>query len=131
MGFRVSVSLHPAIRATGRLALAPAELAPAGCICLSWTRDHLIRPRQHRGGDGEAEPLCGSGGRSRTRPLAFRPYRQGEGERGPLAHLALDPDLSPVQLHELLGQRQAQPRALLLAGIIAPDLAELLEDGRL
>src|SRR5438445_9197515 len=35
IGFRVSVSLHPAIQATGRLALAPAELAPASRTCLS------------------------------------------------------------------------------------------------
>ena len=36
-----------------------------------------------------------------------------------------------MQLHELLGQRQPEPRALLLAGVVAPDLAELLEDRRL
>jgi hypothetical protein len=36
-----------------------------------------------------------------------------------------------VQLHELLGQRQAESRALLLASVLAPHLAELLEDGRL
>src|SRR5437867_6435277 len=35
IGFRVSVSLHPAIQATGRLALAPAGLAPASRTCLS------------------------------------------------------------------------------------------------
>src|SRR5262249_56059933 len=56
---------------------------------------------------------------------------QGERERGPLADPALDPDPPPVQLHELLGQRQSEPGALLFAGIIPPDLAELLEDGRL
>jgi hypothetical protein len=36
-----------------------------------------------------------------------------------------------VQLHELLGQRQAQSRALMLAGVLATDLAEFLENGRL
>ncbi len=36
-----------------------------------------------------------------------------------------------MQLHELLGQRQPESRALLRAGVVAPDLAELLEDGRL
>jgi hypothetical protein len=36
-----------------------------------------------------------------------------------------------VQLHELLGQRQPEPRALLLPSILTADLAELLEDGRL
>src|SRR5262249_57063317 len=56
---------------------------------------------------------------------------QGERERGPLADPALDPDPPPVQLHELLGQRQSEPGALLFAGIIPPDLAELLEDRRL
>jgi len=35
IGFRVSVSLRPAIQATGRLALAPAGLAPASRTCLS------------------------------------------------------------------------------------------------
>src|SRR5262249_23162956 len=35
IGFRVSVSLHPAIQATERLALAPAGLAPPNRICLS------------------------------------------------------------------------------------------------
>src|SRR5438445_9660729 len=35
IGFRVSVSLHPAIHATVRLALALAVLAPASPPCLS------------------------------------------------------------------------------------------------
>jgi len=35
MGFRASVSLRPAIQATGRLALAPAGLAPAEHVRLS------------------------------------------------------------------------------------------------
>jgi hypothetical protein len=34
-----------------------------------------------------------------------------------------------VQLHELLGQRQPEPRALLPAGVVPADLAEFLEDG--
>src|SRR5215467_13622949 len=55
IGFRVLVSLHPAIQATGRLALAPAGLTPARRTCLVWTRDHLIRPRQQRRRDREAE----------------------------------------------------------------------------
>src|SRR5215472_4285726 len=59
IGFRVLVSLHPAIQATGRLALAPAGLTPARRTCLVWTRDHLIRPRQHRGRDSQAEGLGG------------------------------------------------------------------------
>jgi hypothetical protein len=36
-----------------------------------------------------------------------------------------------MQLHELLGERQPEPRALLLASVLAADLAELLEDRRL
>src|SRR5881397_2132666 len=59
IGFRVLVSLHPAIQATGRLALAPTGLAPARRTCLLWTRDHLIRPQQQRGRDREAEGLGG------------------------------------------------------------------------
>src|SRR5207249_1803937 len=51
MGFRVLVSRHPAIQATGRLALAPAGLTPAEHTCLSLdTRKFLktsrARPRQ-------------------------------------------------------------------------------------
>jgi hypothetical protein len=45
--------------------------------------------------------------------------------------VAFNPDPSAVELHELLGQRQPEPRALLLAGVLPPDLAELLEDRRL
>ena len=37
MGFRASVSLRPAIQATGRLALAPAGLTPAERVYLVWT----------------------------------------------------------------------------------------------
>src|SRR5262249_13002284 len=61
----------------------------------------------------------------------LRPNRQSEPERRPLAHPALDPDPPPVKLHELLGQRQPEPRALLLAGVVAANLAELLKDRRL
>jgi hypothetical protein len=49
----------------------------------------------------------------------------------PRPTLALDPDPPAVQLHELLSERQPEPRALLLAGMLAPNLAELLEDRRL
>src|SRR5262249_48831491 len=63
-----------------------------------------------------------------ARTLAFNPLWQREAERRPLAHLALDPDPPAVQLHELLGQREAEPRALLLPGGVPADLAELLED---
>src|SRR5438445_13848490 len=59
IGFRVLVSLHPAIQATGRLALAPTGLAPTRRTCLLWTRNHQIRPQQQRRRDGEAEGLRG------------------------------------------------------------------------
>src|SRR5664280_3530409 len=39
MGFRVLVSLHPAIQATGRLTLAPAGLPPAEHTSLHWTHN--------------------------------------------------------------------------------------------
>ena len=41
MGFRVSVSLHPAIQATGRLTFAPAGLIPAEHTSLRWTHKRL------------------------------------------------------------------------------------------
>src|SRR5262249_39299439 len=66
-----------------------------------------------------------------ARTPAVRPLWQREGERGPFADLAFNPDPPPVQLHELLGQRQAQACALLLTGVVPADLAELLEDRRL
>ena len=50
----------------------------------------------------------------------LRSNGQGERERRPLAYLAPHPDLPSVQLDELLGQRQAQPGALLLAGVVGP-----------
>ena len=37
MGFKVLVSLHPAIQATGRLTFAPAGLIPAEHTSLRWT----------------------------------------------------------------------------------------------
>ena len=43
MGFRASVSLGPAIQATGPLALAPAGLTPAERVRLRWTHDGMKR----------------------------------------------------------------------------------------
>src|SRR5260370_36298012 len=45
MGFRASVSLRPAIRVTGPLALAPAGLTPAEHVSLHWTHgfEHGVR----------------------------------------------------------------------------------------
>ena len=48
-----------------------------------------------------------------------------------MADLALDLDPPTVQFHELLGQGQAESRALLGTGVVPADLSELLEDGRL
>src|ERR1035437_5977482 len=45
MGFRVLVSLHPAIQATGRLTLAPAGLPPAEHTSLHWTHNRTCGPR--------------------------------------------------------------------------------------
>src|SRR5262245_27846361 len=84
-------------------------------------------PSAHRNGDRMATKTIRSDPRSR----AFGPNRQREGERGALAQLALNPNPPPVQLHELLGQCQAEPRPLLLAGVVPADLTELLEDRRL
>ncbi len=44
---------------------------------------------------------------------------QHEGERGALAHLTLDPDPAPVHLDELLSEREPEPRALYLPGLVA------------
>ncbi len=57
MGSRVLVSLHPAIQATGRLALATAGLAPARRTCLFWTRADYIRRHPPRLQHALATPL--------------------------------------------------------------------------
>src|SRR5213592_4477359 len=54
--------------------------------------------------------------------------RERERERGALADLALYPDLAAVQLDELPREREPEARALVLLGVVAPDLPELLED---
>src|SRR5580765_5829914 len=43
MGFRTSVSLRPAIQATGLLARAPAGLTPAERVRLHWTHNRMKR----------------------------------------------------------------------------------------
>src|SRR4029077_2718552 len=43
IGFRVSVSLHPAIQTTGLLTLAPAGLSPAEHTSLRWTHNRTCR----------------------------------------------------------------------------------------
>ncbi len=47
MGFRASVSLGPAIQATGPLALAPTGLTPAERVRLHWTHDRMKRLTPH------------------------------------------------------------------------------------
>src|SRR4029450_1662404 len=69
--------------------------------------------------------------RNPLRVITASAHRQGEGKGRPLAQVALDPDLAAVQLDELLREGQPEARAFLLACLIAPHLAELLEDGRL
>jgi hypothetical protein len=43
MGFRILVSLHPAIQTTGLLTLAPAGLSPAEHTSLYWTHSRTAR----------------------------------------------------------------------------------------
>src|SRR5262249_32849804 len=111
-----------------RSAALAAELRASGILSAA------ARTRRHQGTLGAAR-LAARGGGVNLRPARWRASLRAalarEGERRPLADLALDPDPPPVQLHELLGQRQPEPRALLLAGVVPPDLAELLEDRRL
>src|SRR6185503_14285144 len=67
--------------------------------------------------------------RNTRRVIIESAQRQREGECGAAAQLALDPHPAVVQLHELLRQGQPEARAFLLARLVAPHLAELLEDG--
>src|SRR5258708_31610470 len=62
---------------------------------------------------------------------ALMAYRNSKGERGALAGFAFEPDAPAVQLDELLGQGEPQAGSFLLVGVVAADLAELLEHGRL
>ena len=63
--------------------------------------------------------------------LVWSPPRHRECKRKGRApaDLSLDLDPAPVQFDELLGERQPEAGALLLACLVAPHLAELLEDG--
>ena len=53
--------------------------------------------------------------------------RYGEGEGRALAGLAFEPDAPAVQLDEARVSASPRPGAFLLARVVAPDLAELLE----
>src|SRR5215831_21410463 len=59
--------------------------------------------------------------------LAAR-QRQRNRKCRPLAHFALQANLSAVQLHEPARQREAEPRAFLLPRVVASDLPEFLEN---
>src|SRR5689334_6029789 len=54
-------------------------------------------------------------------------HRERECERRALTGLALDPDTPAVQLDELAREREAETGALVLLGVVRPDLAELFE----
>src|SRR5262249_25799896 len=95
------------------------------------TLGRIGRRRGSRPGTEDTSSPCGLASPLVPHTPLVNPNGQREGERRPLAYLALDPDPPPVQLDELLGQRQPEPRALLLPGVVPADLAELLEDGRL
>src|SRR4030081_2169034 len=43
IGFRILISLHPAIQTTGRLTFAPAGLPPAEHTSLNWTHSRTAR----------------------------------------------------------------------------------------
>src|SRR2546426_10909254 len=76
IGFRVSVSLYPAIQATGRLALAPAGLAPASRTCLSLDTRSPDPPA--------GAPTAGSSGRAPYTPpdILLSRGQKGGGRRG-------------------------------------------------
>src|SRR5262249_6244447 len=80
---------------------------------------------------GDMSSPCGLASTAIARHAIVSPNGQREGERRSHSCLAQDPDSPAVQLYELLGQRQAESRALLLPSVVSADLAELLEDGRL
>ena len=54
-------------------------------------------------------------------------YRNGEGKGRTLAGFAFEPDAAAVQLDKTLGEGQTEAGALLLARIVAADLAEFFE----
>src|SRR5262245_21783240 len=138
--------MSPATRSAARWrSRAASRTGHRTCYPAGWwprTTDSRRRARHHTGrrtscqrdcghGTGDTSWPCGLASALAARTAFVSPTGQGEGERGSLAHVALDPDPPPVQLHELFGQRQPEPRALLLAHVVPADLAELLEDGRL
>src|SRR4029077_15054775 len=47
IGFRILISLHPAIQTTGRLTFAPAGLPPAEHTSLNWTHSRTARFPQY------------------------------------------------------------------------------------
>ena len=84
MGFRILVSLHPAIQTTGLLTLAPAGLSPAEHTSLYWTHFRTAGFPQYgwkAGFSGGVFPHC----------CRFKPapgvHRQPSGLRSPFVHL--------------------------------------------
>ena len=74
IGFRILISLHPAIQTTGRLTFAPAGLPPAEHTSLNWTHSRTARFP----GSG-LKPRLSSVGLSRGREVEtlgrIRPFR--------------------------------------------------------
>ncbi len=59
IGFRVSVSLHPAIQLRGVWLLPRRDWHPLVAPAFLWTRDHLVCPQQHRLRNRQPECLRG------------------------------------------------------------------------
>ena len=74
---------------------------------------------------------CRGGSRSGLGIVCPVASGQREGKRAAVTLLALDPYRAAVKLDELPSQRQTEPGSLSLFRIIAADLYELFEDGRL
>src|SRR5215468_7928893 len=70
----------------------------------------------------------GAGGGAQPLVVAPAPSRQGDAHRGAGAELAVEADGSAMQLDELPGQVQPQPRAAILTRIRSVDLVEAIED---
>src|SRR5215831_20280076 len=113
--------------------------------CVRWRRTsaNLVAARPHAVSLATTSDNLNSGLYSDATGVARRPpakvptnvrrlimgsrYRQRESERRSLAHLALHPDPSPMQLNELPGQGQPEPGPLDLL-VRHAHLPELLED---
>src|SRR5437879_5100556 len=101
------------------------------CSCVRRTPSSPVSASTTRYPRGQARraPACGSCRCPRRGRSARRPWsrRQRECERRAVAELTLDPDAPAVQLDELAREGEAKPGALVLLGVVRPDLPELLE----